>query len=89
MLCQHIGKTKLMLHVNHCPHYVELIKISGRQPLTKEIKVRGLKIWVLLTNASGALVKEPKSSKFYIEKNITYTLKKLTTQVPKQFYHIP
>jgi hypothetical protein len=49
---------------------------------------RSKKRRVLLTSAPGALVKEPKSSKFYIEKNITYTLKKLATQVPRQFYRI-
>jgi hypothetical protein len=30
---------------------------------------------VLLTSAPGAIVKESKSSKYYIEKNITYILK--------------
>jgi hypothetical protein len=44
-------------------------------------------IRVLLTSVSGALVKKPKSSKFYIEKNITYTLEKLVKQVSKQFYY--
>jgi hypothetical protein len=42
---------------------------------------------VLLTSALGAVVKKPKNSKFYIEKNITYTLKKLAIQVLRQFYH--
>jgi hypothetical protein len=46
--------------------------------LRKEIRVS-------LTSASGALVKESKCSKFYIEKNITYTLKKLTTKIIRQF----
>jgi hypothetical protein len=43
--------------------------------------------WVLLTNVSGALVKKFKNNKFYIGKNVTYALKKLATQVPRQFYH--
>jgi hypothetical protein len=43
--------------------------------------------WILLTSASGALVKKSKSSKFYIEENITFTLKKLATQISRQFYH--
>jgi hypothetical protein len=41
---------------------------------------------VLLIIASGELVKESKNSKFYIEKYITYALKMLATQVPRQFY---
>jgi hypothetical protein len=37
----------------------------------------------MLTSSSGAPVYETKSSRFYIEKDITYTLKKLAIQVSK------
>jgi hypothetical protein len=47
-----------------------------------------IKIGVMLTSASETLVKEGKRGKFYIEKNIFYTLKSWNTQVPRKFYYI-
>jgi hypothetical protein len=41
---------------------------------------------VFLTSAPGALVKESKSSRFYIEKKKIYILEKLATKVSRKFY---